>query len=584
MQGDTVKQVGAQNRNLWMDTCNVAFRDMSLEHILLPQHKWQKTDNTASCDVDPKRLNAKDESFYQNDQTCHIDEYPCTKQPPVPDICMNMIDLRSQACVAVGGGVCTSLENVTMQNQCDDNDGGGDSGVANAQLSCLSKNCPEGSDYPCYFRYGATPLLKDTMTNKGAYLSKVVKCNKEINPCPAQSEDCVAPDCTVKCIGGGGQNCIGNKCTTEDGRCMKMTQGCMSENENSNKDVESSSNNNVTCGCDEGSGWDGERMKCVKGRQTTAADALNCLNQQRVLQRSFDAACTCLPGRGFNTDTETCETDFKTARKTAQVCRMSQYVRNRTYNKDCCDVITDGWNPDTKDGDVTTALAFAGQYTDRMCSPDVQTSEETAMFCKREKEHSEKEEVRLSVARNSACCDVENYGWNPSSQVMFDAEFPLRQCVQGVTTSADTARKCKTAREKIVRREALRAERNQVCCQNPDKGWNPSSLDMFEKEWKDKKCLYQVDTNELTARNCRRIWRITDYMCVSPLVLVVIGAIVLACLHEKQVHSRGIWIAVIVVGVIGTMGWSLKTYTEKNFRIDLTDLDDLKAMGDTVTK
>jgi hypothetical protein len=577
MQGDTVKQVGAQNRNLWMDTCNVAFRDMSLEHILLPQHKWQKTDNTASCDIDPKRLNANGDSFYQNDQTCHIDEYPCTKQPPVPDICMNIIDLRSQACVAVGGGVCTSLENVTMQNQCDDDQGGGDGNVANAQAACLAKNCPEGSDSPCFFRYGSTPLLTDTMTSKGAYLSKTVKCNAE-KPCPAASDDCKAPDCTIKCIGGGGQNCIGNTCTTEDGRCMKMSQGCLTESDNNNKNLSMAKSDNTTCGCDDGFGWDSEKMKCVKGEETTPADALNCLNQQRVVQRSYDAACTCLPGRGFNPDAETCETDFKTSRDSAQVCRMSQYVKNRTYNQDCCNVMTEGWNPDTDNGALTTALAFAGQYTDRVCSPEVQTSEDTAMFCRNEKERKEKEEVRLSVERNNACCDTPGFGWNPSSQVMFDQEFPLRQCIRGVETSAASARKCTVAKEKIRKKEALRNERNQACCQHPDKGWNPSSLDAFDKEFKERKCLYQVETDELTARECRKIWQAKDYICVSPLFLVVLAAVVLAV----GVKSRAIWIVLIVVGVFATAGWSLKTYTEKNFQVNLTDLDELKSIGSVV--
>ncbi len=202
------------------------------------------------------------------------------------------------------------------------------------------------------------------------------------------------------------------------------------------------------------------------------------------------------------------------------------------------------------------------------------------MFCTRETEQNEKEEVRLSLARNSACCDVEGYGWNPSSQIMFDSEFPLRQCIRGVTTSADTAGKCKVTRKKIAKRDALRAERNQACCQDPDKGWDPSSLDMFDKEWKEKKCLYQVETSEFTARRCRKIWRAADYICISPIVLVVIAAIVLATGAKR----RGIWIALIVVGIFGTVGWSVKTYTEKNFEIDLIDIADLKGVSDTVTR
>ena len=49
--GDTIKQVGTMNRNLWVSACNPSLAATSNAHVLLPKHKWAEA-RGSSRDID----------------------------------------------------------------------------------------------------------------------------------------------------------------------------------------------------------------------------------------------------------------------------------------------------------------------------------------------------------------------------------------------------------------------------------------------------------------------------------------------------------------------------------------------------
>jgi len=202
---DTVAQVGYKNINNWVSSCSKTNMN---KHILHPVYKWSHESGPV-CTIDPKELDTLDDKkFEHRDDGCHIDQYDCTKQEVSPEICMNLIDMRNMNCVATGGGSCVSIEDLDMKNKC------GGEPTFNACEACSKQGLP---------------------------------CNKtseETEQKCATTDDCSAPvdcvdylgqgnsdmakkygSCKMVCVGGGGQNCVGNECTPT-GVCTRINVRC----------------------------------------------------------------------------------------------------------------------------------------------------------------------------------------------------------------------------------------------------------------------------------------------------------------------------------------------------------------------
>ena len=131
--GDTIKQVGTMNRNLWVSACNPSLSATSNAHVLLPKHKWAEAKGSKSCDID-----VQSDKYTEGDH-CPLTEYQCQKQEVPESVCINMLDLRNQTCVAVGGGACTKIDNLSQLNNC------GFQNFVNKQNECYAKpECKDG--------------------------------------------------------------------------------------------------------------------------------------------------------------------------------------------------------------------------------------------------------------------------------------------------------------------------------------------------------------------------------------------------------------------------------------------------------
>ena len=212
--GDTVKQVGTMNRNMWVSACNPALAETN-PHVLLPKHKWAAAKGSKSCDIDVQS------DLYQEGDHCPLSEYDCQQQEVPETVCINILDLRNQTCVAVGGGTCTKVDNLSQVNSCGFQD------VAKKQNECYAR--PECKNGGCSYTF-SNRLLTEPHLVDGAIEQVSLRCETAAQ-CP-RPEDCEG-DCSIMCLGGGGQNCVGNKCSTEKGDCYRVTQTCSTDSADS---------------------------------------------------------------------------------------------------------------------------------------------------------------------------------------------------------------------------------------------------------------------------------------------------------------------------------------------------------------
>ena len=397
--GNTVKQVGTRNRNLWMDTCNVAMGDGLLSHVLMPRYKWAPSYGKV-CTINPS-----EEEYQAEKQTldmCPLSEYNCEKQDDIPNICINMIDVRNQTCIAVGGSVCTSFQNVSQVNNC----GFGD--IVKKQDDCYKK--PECKKSGCSFSFTEEPIVDSKLKN--------IEC-VTVDDCPKPS-DCTG-DCSTMCFGNKGQNCIGNKCTNQKGTCRRVKQTCASKEKIKKMKKTEQNTRNREVQCPMGQGWDGEQNKCVSNHKTSTLDVLKYKKHMEAVHRANARTCGCAPGLGYNG--QECVEGYKTSHAEAVACQMK---KDHAYNAACCQDKNKGWTPDQLDDGVL----FSKQYASKICKLAVQTDKDTADRCTAENERLHKEHVRLTEKRNVICCGHKSIGRKND------------HCLEGEETSLEEANKC----------------------------------------------------------------------------------------------------------------------------------------------
>ena len=394
--GDTIKQVGTMNRNLWVSACNPSLAATSNAHVLLPKHKWAEARGSKSCDID-----VQSDKYAEGDH-CPLTEYQCQKQEVPESVCINMLDLRNQTCVAVGGGACTKIDNLSQLNNCGFQD------LAKKQNECYAK--PECKTGGCSYSF-SNRLITEPQLVDGAMQQVPYKC-ESVAQCPKPS-DCTG-DCSVMCLGGGGQNCIGNKCTTDKGDCYRVTETCSTPGQAPPPPPPS------TSGCAAGSGWDRAKQQCIADHAETAKDTLDKQNQNAREQRERDKACGCGAGKGFDMARGKCVEGFKTTKATAERC-PTIFANNNA----CCDEEGKGWAPSDK------SLPFAQAYASRVCTVGALTTDETAAKCTAEAERLQKAHMARVHVRNKACCGVAGLGKGIDGT-----------CVEGAETSEDDAADC----------------------------------------------------------------------------------------------------------------------------------------------
>ena len=111
----------------------------------------------------------------------------------------------SQPDVRGGRGRGAKIDNLSQLNNCGFQDS------AKKQNECYAK--PECKTGGCSYSF-SNRLITEPQLVDGAMQQVPYKC-ESVAQCPKPS-DCTG-DCSVMCLGGGGQNCIGNKCTTDKG-------------------------------------------------------------------------------------------------------------------------------------------------------------------------------------------------------------------------------------------------------------------------------------------------------------------------------------------------------------------------------
>ena len=411
--GDTVKQVGTMNRNMWVSACNPALAETN-PHVLLPKHKWAAAKGSKSCDIDVQS------DLYQEGDHCPLSEYDCQQQEVPETVCINILDLRNQTCVAVGGGTCTKVDNLSQVNSCGFQD------VAKKQNECYAR--PECKNGGCSYTF-SNRLLTEPHLVDGAIEQVSLRCETAAQ-CP-RPEDCEG-DCSIMCLGGGGQNCVGNKCSTEKGDCYRVTQTCSTDSADSGSagstdsgsagSTDSGSAGSTDSGpsapaslfCSAGSGWDRARQACREGHAESAKDALDAQNRMAREQRARDKACGCGVGEGFDPEKNACVEGAKTSAETAARCPALLAA-----NVQCCGERGKGWAPEP-------GATFAG----RVCRAGVLTSEEVGARCVAEKERLHGERMKAVKANNMACCGSPILGLGQNG------------CVEGVETTAAAAAEC----------------------------------------------------------------------------------------------------------------------------------------------
>ena len=554
--GDTIKQVGLMNRNMWMETCNPLMRDTLLNHVLLPQHKWDDTDGTKSCDIDPLAVKADGNSAYSGSASCHMNRYQCQKQDSPPNICMNMIDMRSMNCVAVDGGVCAKFDNVNMLNNC----GGTDYGdVSNQQIECISKSCPvegpdgEMIDKPCYYRF----RVEDMLDNEGNKL----KCG-ESHACPSLDPKC-GDDCRIQCVGGGGQNCISGECFETDGVCQMWTESCISSSDNADYENLARYKNDADCGCPKGDGYDPENGTCVPGKITTDEVALKCRQDSLIKQRENDKACLCESGYGFNPETQQCEENFKTTFAQAEICRNDDIMNQKKRNMKCCGSVDHGWNENSM-----SVSSFQEQYAKKECLPNVDTNESTAIKCEVEKDRLAVQLSNTKKQRNIECCDLPNFGWRLSSSSYLSAEsqFKDRLCKEDVQTDIESAHQCKRIKQEIEAYKQRVTLNNERVCGDGNLGWN--AKDDLYTEFPLRECSPDVTTLDATALYAQSMWNANEVMVsFSPCALLIIAIVLqVVCSKKKIGWLKPIIFILVIIGLFGTLGLcGYKTYNKINY-------------------
>lgn len=393
--GDTIKQVGTMNRNLWVSACNPSLAATSNAHVLLPKHKWAEAKGSKSCDIDVQS------DLYTEGDHCPLTEYQCQKQEVPESVCINMLDLRNQTCVAVGGGACTKIDNLSQLNNCGFQD------LAKKQNECYAK--PECKDGGCSYSF-SNRLITEPQLVDGAMQQVEYKC-ETVSQCPKPS-DCTG-DCSVMCLGGGGQNCVGNKCTTDKGDCYRVTETCSTPSNPAPQQPTLSV-------CPTGSGWDRAKQQCIVDHVETAKDTLDELNRKAREQRERDKACGCGVGKGFDMDKGKCVEGFQTTKAAAARCPTIF-----TNNNACCNEVGKGWVPDA------SSLPFSEAFAARVCKAGVLTTDEAAAKCKAETDRLHQEHTARVHARNKACCGVAGLGIGIHGT-----------CVEGAETSLDNANDC----------------------------------------------------------------------------------------------------------------------------------------------
>jgi hypothetical protein len=554
--GDTIKQVGLMNRNMWMESCNPIMRDTMLQHVLLPQHKWDDTDGTKSCDIDPLAVKADGNSAYSGSSSCHMDRYQCQKQDAPPNICMNMIDMRSMNCVAVDGGTCAKFDNVNMLNNC----GGTDYGdVSNSQVDCISKSCPvEGPDgtmidKPCYYRF----RVEDMLDGDGDKL----KCG-ETHACPSIDPKC-GKDCRIQCVGGGGQNCVSGECFETDGVCQMWTESCISSSDNADFENLARYKNDKDCGCPKGDGYDPETGSCIVGKITTDEVALKCRQDALIKQRENDKACMCESGYGFNAETQQCEENFKTSFATAENCRNDDAMNQKKRNVKCCGSVEHGWNDDSM-----SLASFEDQYAEKTCLPNVDTNESTAIKCEVEQDRISEALSNTKKQRNVECCDLPNFGWrlSASSYLSPESQFKDRLCKEDVQTDVESAHQCKQIKEDLAAYKKRISLNNERVCGNGNLGWN--AKDDLYGEYPLRECLPSVTTTDATALYAQSMWGANEVMVsISPCFLIIVAIVLqIVCSQKKIGWLKPILFVLVFVGLFGTIGLcGYKTYTKINY-------------------
>lgn len=152
---------------------------------------------------------------------------------------------------------------------------------------------------------------------------------------------------------------------------------------------------------------------------------------------NLDASSVMTAGNQY--DARVCSTDIQTSSVSARMCekmkneaKNKQVELNRDYNKECCDQQTYGWKP-------LSSMLITGAKEERQCLLGIQTDKETAQKCAGENERLRKEKERSAMA-NMYCCGDKSLGWNP--KVSFDAEYGGRVCTPHIQTSDETAARC----------------------------------------------------------------------------------------------------------------------------------------------